>query len=150
MACVATGAHGRYHQPLLEQSIVVDILRVTLLHLFTGNGGCPLHGFSLRMAPGAHLRDIERGRRRFGIPQRNYVMLSMAFLTRRGESVSGRELLAVYAPAICRSRLLMFMAGAAFYQRQTVLVRQLCVTFYAADIFGTMDRSCETAAIDFY
>ena len=127
----------------------MDILRVTLLHLFTGNGGHALNGLALCMALGAHLGDIERGCRRFGIPQRNYVMLSMAFLTGGCEFVSGRELFAVYAPAICGSHLLMLMAGAAFYQRQTVLVRQLRVTFYAADILGTMDRSCETLAIDF-
>jgi len=55
MARVATGARGCYHQPLLEQPIFVDILSVALLHLFTENGGHPLHGLSLRMTPGAHL-----------------------------------------------------------------------------------------------
>ncbi len=77
-------------------------------------------------------------------------MLSMTFLAGWCKFVSGSELFAVYAPAIGGSYLLMIMAGTAFYQRQTVLVRQLCVTFYAADIVGTMDRSCETLAIDFY
>ena len=54
MARVATGARGRYHQSLLEQSILVDILRVALLHRFTGTRGYPLHGLSLRMTLGAH------------------------------------------------------------------------------------------------
>jgi hypothetical protein len=128
----------------------MGILSVTLLRLFTGNGRFPLNGLALRMALGAHLRDIERGRRRFGILQRDNIMLSMTFLTGRCKFVSGRELFAMYAPAIGGSYLFMLMAGAAFYQRQTILVRQLRVTFYAGDIVRTMDRSCETPAIDFY
>jgi hypothetical protein len=55
MARVATGAHGRYSQSLFEQPILVDILGVTLLHLFIGNGRCALYGLSLRMTLGAHL-----------------------------------------------------------------------------------------------
>jgi hypothetical protein len=55
MARVATSARGRYHQPLFEQTILVDILSVSLLHLFIRNGGCPLHGLSFRMTLGAQL-----------------------------------------------------------------------------------------------
>ena len=74
-------------------------------------------------------------------------MLSMAFLTGRCQFVSGRELFAVYAPAVDGSLLLM--AGAALHHRQTIFVRQFCVAFYAADIVGAMDRSCGTPAVDF-
>jgi hypothetical protein len=76
-------------------------------------------------------------------------MLSMTFLAGRCEFVAGREFLAVYAPAICGSHLFMLMAGTAFNQRQAVLVRQLCVTLYAADVMRAVDRFGETFAIDF-
>jgi hypothetical protein len=74
-------------------------------------------------------------------------MFAVAFLTGGRQIVPGCELLAVYAPTV--DFRLLLMAGTAFHQGKAELMGQLGVTFDASDTFGTVNRSCSEAAVDF-